>query len=81
MNKLPEKFDIGIFLKAGSDLVVELDDDVEYLLDNEAAASIRSNEPTAVLKRLIDGEAVTFHIERIVKALQTEGPIDYLKTR
>ncbi len=81
MNNLPEEFNIDANIKQGFDLVVELDDEVEYLIDKEAIASIRNNESTIALKRLIDSEVKIITTERVIKTLQTGGPVDYLKIK
>jgi len=81
MSKPSEKFNTDQYTKRGFDLVVELDDEVEYLVDKEVVASIKNNEQTIILKRLIDGETKKVAIERIIESLQKIGPVDYLKIK
>ncbi|MBP7846390.1 MAG: hypothetical protein KA007_03035 [Candidatus Pacebacteria bacterium] len=81
MNDPIEKFNIDSHIKPGFDLVVELDDEVEYIVDKEIVESIRNNQSTVNLKRLIDGEIKIVALDRIIKSLQKEGPVDYLKTQ
>ena len=81
MKRPSDKFNIKQYTRVGFDLVVELDDEVEYLLDKEAAASLQNNEATIILKRLVDGKRQIVAAERIIKSLQKEGPIDYLKIK
>lgn len=78
MDKIPTEFNIDTYIKPDFDLVIELDDEVEYLIDKVAVESIKNNESTVSLKRLIDDEMKATTIERIIKALQTNGPSDYL---
>lgn len=81
MKKQSEKFNIDQYIKIGFDLIVELDDGVEYLLDKEAVASIRNNEMTVILKRLIDSEKQIIVVDRVIKSLNKNGPIDYIKSK
>jgi len=79
MNMPPERFDIDQYTKPGFDIVIALDYEVEYILDKEAIESIKNNELTTILKRLIDGEVRIIVIEQIIKSLQVGGPVDYIK--
>lgn len=80
-NSLNTEFNIDTYTKTGFDLVVELDDEVEYLINKDSIQTIKSNAATVSLKRLIDGEIKIIAIERIIKSLQTRGPVDYLTTK
>lgn len=78
MSKSP-KFNIQKYIKPGFDLILELDDEVEYLIDAEAVKSISSNERTVLLKRLVDGEAIVMTSRKVIQTLKKSGPTDYLK--
>lgn len=80
MNNSSEKqFNINDYNKPGYNMCLELDDEVEYLLEENAITSIKNNEPTVSLKRLVDGEMCTVAIQKIITALETDGPSDYLQ--
>ncbi len=74
-----KEFNIDDFIKPGHNMVVELDDEIEYLLDEEAIAMIKNNEANIFLKRLGDGHIVAITREKIITALDTDGLVDYLE--
>jgi hypothetical protein len=76
-----EKFNMNKYVRSGFDPVVELDDEVEYLLSKEAVESIQNNQSTISLVRLIDGEIRIFPIEQIIVSLEKGGVVDYLKAK
>jgi len=69
---------ISNFVKAGKNMVIELDDEIEYLLDDAAVASIKRGDASARLFRLIDGEPRNFDVKVVEDAVFRKGPVDYL---
>lgn len=72
------QFDIKKYLKSNKNLVIELDDEVEYVLDDEAILSIKNNKEHVFAIRVIDRKIVPVEREEIEKSLIKNGPIDYL---
>ncbi len=79
--KKNSQFNIDTYLKASKNTVVELDDEVEYIIDDEAVLSIKNNKEYVFLIRVIDRKIVPVELEKIKKNLSKEGPIDYLDKR
>lgn len=69
---------INRFLKSDKDLIIELEDEVEYIIDDEAVLSIKNNKEHIFLIRVIDRKIVPVELEKIKKSLTKKGPIDYL---
>ncbi len=72
---------IDAYLKKGFDPVIELDDEVEYLLTVDAINLLKKGAKFVKLIRLIDSKEINTEVIRISAALEKEGPIDYLKYR
>ncbi|HRH22527.1 MAG TPA: hypothetical protein PLB51_00845 [Candidatus Paceibacterota bacterium] len=72
------QFNIDTYLKPSKNTVVELDDEVEYIIDDEAVLSIKNNKEHIFLIRVIDRKIVPVELEKIKKSLTKKGPIDYL---
>ena len=70
--------DIKQFTKQGKDIVVELDDEVEYIIDDAAVKEIENGAEKVTLIRVIDRTPQTISVKRIAWALKKEGVIDYL---
>lgn len=73
--------DIKKLMKAGKDIVVEMDDEVEYVIDGVAVEAIERGDRKINLMRLYDGEIRAIDIERIENILLKEGVTDYLNKR
>jgi hypothetical protein len=71
--------DIIAHVKPDSYLVIELQDEVEYLLDDASIQAVRAGKETIPLTRLIDREMRMVSRVDIEEALAKKGPIDYLK--
>lgn len=69
---------IDRFLRPGKRLVVELDDGVDYLIDEEAVANIRAGKTTVVLTRLVDNSRQRISVRRLSWALENKDAIDYI---
>ena len=69
---------IDRFLKRNKILVVELDDEVEYLIDDQAADKIRRGQQFVFVTRVIDRVHRRVSVKRIFWALSMNGPLDYL---
>jgi hypothetical protein len=72
---------IDKYLKPGKDIVVELDDNVEYILPASAVIAIKSGEEIITAVRVIDRTPQKVSARRIFWALETEGPADYLDSK
>ena len=72
--------DINKFIKPGKDAVVEIEE-VEYLLDDNAATSIARGDKKIALIQLFDRRSYLFDIEIVVKAIEAGGIVDYLDKR
>lgn|GEM_PF-3465881 len=70
--------DIAELVKPGKDIVVELEDDVEYIVDAEAVAAIKAEKSAVTLIRVIDRKPIAVSTRRIKWGLHKEGVIDYL---
>lgn len=66
------------FIKPNKNIVIELEDEVEYLLDDESIGQILNKSLKISLKRLVDGAKIAIEIKKIEKSLKTKGVIDYL---
>jgi hypothetical protein len=63
-----------------TNIVIELDDSVDYQVTERAAKELSSGCDYILLTRLIDKKPVVHTREAIVKALQNNNDIDYLET-
>lgn len=81
MNKSSEKFNIDSYIKTGFDLVIELDDEVEYLIDMEAVTAVKNDKKIVVLKRLVDGEKIIIPTSKVINNLQKNELTDYLEIK
>lgn len=63
-----------------TNLVIELDDGVNYHITERAAKELSSGCDYILLTRLIDKKPIVHTRETIVKALQNNNCIDYLET-
>lgn len=70
--------DIGKFFEPGKNMVIELDDGVEYVVGDHAVEAIQRHDAEVDLVRLYDGETRTVAIERIQDALLKKSAVDYL---
>ncbi len=70
--------DITKLVKPAKDIVIELDDEVEYLMNDEAVAAVERGDRKINLIRLYDGEIRRVEVERIENTLLKEGVTDYL---
>ena len=77
---MDNNFEINKYIKDGFDTVIELDDEVEYLLDSQAVESLRNKEKTVILIRLVDRESILKKSSEIIKSLKETGVIDFLKS-
>lgn len=66
------------FLKDGKDVVIELNDQVEYVLNKKATMALRNGEKQITLLRLYDGKDFPVDVEEIKKAILGGGIVDYL---
>lgn len=73
-----KEFCIDDYIKPKLNIVVELDDGVEYLIEKEAIASIKNKESTVILKRLFDRKNILLSTKKVITALEVDGPVDYL---
>ncbi len=76
---MDNNFDINKYIKQGFDIVIELDDEVEYLLNSQAVESLRNKEETVILIRLVDRVPILKKSSEIIKSLRETGVIDFLK--
>lgn len=74
----PNFFNIKKYTKPGKDMVIELDDEVEYIIDSKIIQQIKAGEKTVLLIRVVDDYIVPTSLSRIVSSLEKNGPIDYL---
>ena len=77
---MDNNFDINKYIKQGFDIVIELDDEVEYLLNSQAVESLRNKEETVILIRLVDRVPILKKSSEIIKSLRETGVIDFLKS-
>ena len=70
--------DIQKLIRVGKNIVVELDDEVEYIIDDTAVEAIEKGADKATLIRVVDRAPRTISVKRIAWALKKEGVIDYL---
>ena len=73
--------DIQKLVQAGKNIVVELDDEVEYIIDDAAVKEIENGAEKVTLIRVIDRTPQTISVKRIAWALKKEGVVDYLDRR
>lgn len=69
---------IDKFVKFDKYIVIELDGDVEYLLDDNAVKEIKENKQKIDLVRLIDRKSFLVDRKKIEESLTGKGVIDYL---
>lgn len=69
---------IDKYLKPNKLIVLELSDEVEYLLDDKAIEDIRNKSDTIFLIRLIDRKTLGFSFLQVVSAIDNGGIVDYL---
>jgi TolB-like protein len=79
MNRKRNSVAIVDFIKPGKHMVIELDDEVEYIVDGDATEALRSGQRIIKLIRLIDRTTRMISARRIVWAVAHEGVIDYLE--
>lgn len=70
--------DIERYIKLNKDIVVELDDEVEYLIDDNAVQAIKKSDKRIPLKRLIDGKFFWIDLGMVARAIDNNGIVDYL---
>jgi hypothetical protein len=58
--------------------VIELEEGVEYLLDEKAAEDIYNDSPLISVRRLIDGFISVVPLEIVKKAIKDPGIIDHI---
>lgn len=73
-----EHWDIDDFTRPGQWIVVELDDEVEYIVNDQGVADIRAGKALATLIRVIDRKPESISVRRIWWAIAKEGVIDYI---
>lgn len=66
------------FVKQGKHIVVELDDEVEYIINGAAVEALENGADKVTLIRVVDRAPQAISAKRIVWALKKEGVIDYL---
>lgn len=66
------------FVKQNKNIVVELDDEVEYIIDDTAVEVIEKGADKATLVRIVDRAPQAISVKRIAWALKKEGVIDYI---
>lgn len=69
---------IKLFVKHGKNIVVELDDEVEYIIDDAAVEVIEKGAERVKLIRVVDRAPKTISVKRIRWALHKEGVVDYI---
>ncbi len=69
---------IKSFTKKGKNIVVELDDEVEYIIDDAAIESLEKGAEQVTLIRVVDRAHQPISAKRIAWAIKKEGVIDYL---
>ena len=74
-------FDINTFLKDGKNIVIELDDEVEYILDDKAVEEIKKRKSVVNLIRVIDRTIQPTKFKKIKEAFLRDGVVDYLDKR
>lgn len=76
--KRANRSNIKELLRQGKDIVIELDDEVEYIINESALNSIEEGQERVPLVRVIDGESRMISARRIMWAISKEGVVDYL---
>lgn len=74
--------DISTHIKPDAYLVIELKDEVEYLLDDASIRAMQAGEESVPLVRLVDRETRLVDradIEDAFAEREGGGPVDYLK--
>lgn len=61
--------------------VIEIEDGVEYLLDEKAAGEVYDNVPFISVRRLVDGFVSVVPLEIIHKAIKDRGIIDHISSK
>ncbi len=72
---------INKVLKPNKDIVIELDNEVEYIVNDKAIQAIGNDDKEIIIERLIDGKIFKVSLETIKKSLEKNGVIDYLDKR
>jgi hypothetical protein len=67
------------FFKKGYRTVIELDDEVEYLIDEKAEEAVKRNDPLIALTRLFDHEILAIETKEVLRCLQKRGPTSFLR--
>lgn len=68
-------------LKPGKELVIELEDGIDYLAREDAEAAIRRGDTHIPLIRLYDFKPFLVPISKMAEALKNKDNIDYLDKR
>jgi hypothetical protein len=71
-------FDIRKFFRPGKNMVIEMDDDVEYILDDKSVEALSEGKEQISVIRVIDRTRQMVTARRIRWAISKEGIIDYL---
>jgi hypothetical protein len=72
------KFNIDLYAKPKKMMVIELDDEVEYLIDEMAEKMIREGKKSVPLKRLVDLVAFSMSTDDLAEHLNKHGVVDYV---
>ncbi len=70
--------DIRKYIKPGKDIVIELDDEVEYLLNKSAIRSLKDKDSNILLIRLLDGKIRKTSLKLVIQSLKKNGVVDYI---
>ncbi len=68
-------------VKVGKDIVIELDDEVEYLLDMPAMRALESENTQIDVMRLYDHKRFLIDRDKVINTLVSRGAVDYLDSR
>ncbi len=71
-------FNIAKWVKPEKNIVLELDDEVEYIINDNAILEIKSGKDIITLIRVIDRSPQPINSKRIKNTLKKEGVIDYI---
>lgn len=72
--------EIKDFVRPGTYIVIELDDEVEYFLDSVAVGEVEKGSEIIPLVRLYDHAVCLVKKDTIVAILQSRGVTDYIET-
>ncbi len=70
--------DITSLYKQGKNMVVELDDGVEYIVDERTFTDIKNGKNKVILIRVIDREPQIISVRRIMWGIEKDGVVDYI---